>query len=116
MGWFDSDSVTAVKALSKKLDQYLTTTNGRNIMGVLEDLGKAVSDLVADVKLEQDEVSVAVDTIKQLVEADVNVSTTVRSAVANLVDAHDKLAATTKKLKDETDSIMVSGGIVYPKT
>lgn len=124
MGWLDQDSVNGIAKLNVLLDKYFTkmekylvviSNREENMMSALEDLKNIVSVLAEDAAAQADEVNVAVDLLKQLVVAGTpHDDPAVLDAVAKLEVAHANFKDATARLKDEVDSINVSGGVVYP--
>ena len=92
------------------------TIGEEEVMSAIEDLKNIVAVLVDDAVAEADEVRVAVDLLKQLVEAGLPTDDPeVVEAVEKLEAAHERFQAATQALKDEVDSVSVSGGVVYNK-
>ena len=92
------------------------TIREEEVMSAIEDLKNIVAVLVDDAVAEADEVRVAVDLLKQLVEAGLPTDDPeVVEAVEKLEAAHERFQAATQALKDEVDNVSVSGGVVYNK-
>ena len=92
------------------------TLGEEEVMSAIEDLKNIVAVLVDDAVAEADEVRVAVDLLKQLVEAGLPTDDPeVVEAVEKLEAAHERFQAATQALKDEVDNVSVSGGVVYNK-
>ena len=92
------------------------TLGEEEVMSAIEDLKNIVAVLVDDAVAEADEVRVAVDLLKQLVQAGLpSDDPEVVEAVEKLETAHERFQAATQALKDSVDNVSVSGGVVYNK-